>query len=200
MAAQFGILAAAGVAAAVAVGGGVSYAARDAQPGDSLYSLRASLYHDVSGDASADTDFLKMSDLFSQADKADKDNQFDASAKADIGARFRTHIDAIEDRIATFEAEGNTEASAGLRRALEVHIRNYTRLFGSYEDDGDTSSSSMASSNDSDASASSDDMDSSASMSAESSTEASVSSDDDDSSEASVGTSASAGGSLDLSL
>lgn len=200
MAAQFGILAAAGVAAAVAVGGGVSYAARDAQPGDPLYSLRASLYHDVSGDASADTDFLKMSDLFSQADKADKDNQFDASAKADISARFRTHIDAIEDRIAVFEAEGNTQASAGLRRALEVHIRNYTRLFGSYEDD-DTSSSSAASSDDGDASASSDDMDSSASMSAESSAEASISSDDDDeSSDASVGASASAAGSLDLSL
>lgn len=200
MPAQFGILAAAGVAAAVAVGGGVSYAARDAQPGDTLYPVRASLFQDVSGDASADVEFIGMSDLFKKADKAEKNNQFDASMKADLQAKLGAHIGVIEDRIARFEAEGNASAAAGLNKALDVHLRNYTRLFGEWEGH-DHSSSSAASSNDGDASASSDDMDSSASMSAESSAEASVSSDDDDeSSEASVGGSASANGSLDLSL
>lgn len=171
-----------GVAAVAAIGGGTGYAAKDAKPGSVLYPLRASMYQDVTGDVEVDADLLEMDDLY---EETSANAAVSASVKASAAMRYQDNIERIEDKIADFEAEGNTSAAAGLERALEVHVRNYTRIFGDVDgDDNSSSSMSSDSSDDSSSSMSSDDDSSS-------STEDSSSSDDDDDSSSAMSTSAS---------
>lgn len=162
-------VAAVALMAVVAVGGGLAYAAKDAQEGDMLYSLHASLYGDAEGtttnDAQADLDAARQA--YDEAAALRDSGQLTASERARIGATYSARINALMDRIARLEADGEVQAAADLRTNLRAIMRNANDLFPN----NTSSSSAMTSSDDSstdgsmssDMSASSDDIDSSAS-------------------------------------
>jgi hypothetical protein len=161
----------------LAVGGGATYTAKDAQPGDRLYPLRAAIYQDVTGDIEADSDLLTMSDLHSEA-TAESNGNMSAEAKANVKAAFEDRLEKTEDRIGELEAEGDTKLAANLRNALEVHVRNYDRILAeTYDEDEDSSDSTESSDDDSSASV---DSSSDASVSSDNDDDDSLSSEDDD--------------------
>lgn len=165
--AQFSALtmAALSVGALAAVGGSVSYAAKDAQPGDLLYPVHTSLYGDVSADA--DAELSAAQDIFDQAVSLQAEGKLDADVHADLTDDLNLHVQAVHGLITDLEAEGNTEDAQEVRAMLRAKLRDFDSLFR-LQVESDSSASSTASQTSSmDQSSSSED-------------------DDDDSSEGSV--------------
>ncbi len=152
------------VAALIVVGGGVAYAAKDAQPGDMLYSLHASLYGGEDADG-VDANFTGATRAYDEASDLQDRNALTASEQARLSARYSLHVNAVMRRIAELEADGDMAASAELRADLRAILRDYNDIFPNIDDDADASSSMTSSS------ATSDD--------ASSTTNSSATSDDD---------------------
>lgn len=130
------------VVAVAAIGGGLAYAAKDAEPGDMLYSLRASLYSDVDG-GEAQSDLDAAREAYREAADLQARGQLTAGEQARINATYSMRVNAVVDRIAELEAEGNLEAAASLRTELRAMLREANDLFPGAT--GDASSSSESS-------------------------------------------------------
>jgi hypothetical protein len=126
------------VVAVAAVGGGLAYAAKDAQPGDMLYGLRASLYD--GSDGSDDVEGARAA--YDEASSLQASGMLTASEQARISASYSMHVDAVMDRIAELEANGDMSAAAELRADLREIVREAQDLFP------ESSSSSAAASSD----------------------------------------------------
>lgn len=154
-------VAAVALVAVVAVGGGLAYAAKDAEEGDMLYSLHASLYgDDMETNAQSDLDAARGA--YDEAAALKANGRLTASEQARIGARYSVSINALMDRITRLEADGDAQAAAELRTDLRAIMRDANHAFPSSA----SSSSAMTSSDasmDGSMSSDSDDMDSSAS-------------------------------------
>jgi hypothetical protein len=134
-------VAAVALVAVVAVGGGLAYAAKDAQEGDMLYGLHASLYgDDTDGDAQSDLDAAR--NAYDEAAALKANGQLTASEQARIGATYSARINALMDRIARLEADGDAQAAAELRTNLRAIMRDANHVFPSSV----SSSSAMTSS------------------------------------------------------
>lgn len=159
-------VAAVALVAVVAVGGGLAYAAKDAKEGDMLYSLHASLYGgSMENDAQSDLDAAR--DAYDEAVTLRDNGQLTASEQARISATYSARINALMDRIARLEADGEAQAAVELRTNLRAIMRNANDLFPNTTSSSSTTTSSSDSSMDgslsSGMSVSSDDMDSSTS-------------------------------------
>lgn len=116
--------------AVVAVGGGLAYAAKDAQEGDMLYGLHASLYGDnMDNDAQSDLDAAR--DAYDEAAVLKANGRLTASEQARIGARYSVRINALMDRITRLEADGDAQAAAKLRTDLRAIMRDANHMFPS---------------------------------------------------------------------
>lgn len=149
------------VAALIVVGGGVAYAAKDAQPGDMLYSLHASLYGGEDDD-DVDANFTGAKNAYDEASDLQDRNALTASEQARLSARYSLHVNAVMRRIAELEADGDMAASAELRADLRAILRDYNDIFPNVNG-GMDSSSSMNTSSSTTTSSDDDDDDSSTS-------------------------------------
>lgn len=122
----------AGVAVAIAAGG-TAYVAKDAEPGDMLYDLRASLYGDVSGDGDVEAHMKGADDVYDEAERMEADGTLTAEERARLTAEYSAHVNAVAGRIAQLEAEGDAEAAADIRTSLRETIREYRDLFPTIE-------------------------------------------------------------------
>lgn len=149
------------VAAVVIVGAGTAIAARNAGPGDALYGLRASLYGEADTDVQAHFDAAQTA--YDEAERMDDDGTLSASERARLTAEYSLHVNALADRIADLEAEGDVSAAADLRVRLRDALRRYRSVFPIEidldDDDSDSSVSSMSSDSDSSVSSMSSDDD-----------------------------------------
>lgn len=157
------------VVAIAAVGGGTAYVAKDAEPGDMLYDMRAALYQDVSADADVEVHMKGALEDHEAARALQNSGQLTASERARLTASYSAHVNAVAGRIAELEATGDTDAAAELRIELRETLRMNRDMFptievnvgGSMDADDDASSSMDSSdddsSEDSDESESSDD-------------------------------------------
>ncbi len=169
------------IVALLVIGGGVALGAKNAEPGDMLYNLRASLYGDVSGDAQAQMHLQGAREAYDEAERMDDQGTLTATERARITADYTAHVSAVAGRIAALEAQGDLDAAASLRTELRAILRDFRDVFPDVIIDiGGASSSSS-------------DMTSSSS---ESMTSDSMSSDGDDESSSSTSTSQGAASSI----
>lgn len=127
-----------GVLGVLAVGGGTVVAAQQAEPGDFLYPLRASVMGDADLNMEADLEALEAA--YDEAATLEADGELTADVRADLSERYALHLNNVLEAIANLEAEGNTEAAAELRTRLRTSLREV----GSFFDD-DASASADAS-------------------------------------------------------
>ncbi len=131
------------VVAVVIIGGGLAFAAKDAEPGDALYSLRASLYGD--NDYSVDADLKAAGETYDEAVALQNSGQLTVSERARLSAAYAARVNAVMRVIAELEADGNTEEALRIRALLRAQLRASNDLFPSSSND-DASSSAAASS------------------------------------------------------
>ena len=153
--------------AVVVIGGGVALAAKNAEPGDSLYSLRASLYGDVYSDADTDTDFRSARETYDEAADLESRGMLTTSERARLSATYSMHVSNLSARIAELEAEGDVDAALRLRTMVRAMVNEYDDVFSdidegssssamsSEDDDNGSTSSAMSGDNDEDDDASS---------------------------------------------
>lgn len=140
--AAIAIVALVGVAA---VGGGLTYAAKNAEPGDTLYPLRASVYGDVTADAGVQTNLTAARDAYDEAEDLERQGMLTASERARLTASYSLHVNAILRRIAELEADGDAEAALALRTSLRSALREFHDVFPNFEN-GNSSASAASSS------------------------------------------------------
>jgi hypothetical protein len=116
-------------AAVVVIGGGTAIAARNAQPGDMLYNVRASLYGDSSMDAGVDADMEGVRDAYEEAERMQAAGTLTADEKARLTADYSAHVNAVASRIAALEAQGDLDAAARIRTDLRAALREYRDVF-----------------------------------------------------------------------
>lgn len=146
-----------GVAVAVAAGG-TAYVAKDAEPGDMLYNVRASLYGDVTADGDVETHLEGARAAHDAAADLEASGRLTAAERARLTTEYSGHVNAIAARIAELEAQGDLEAAADVRTNLRSTLRDYRDVFptieveieGSAEVDADASMDSDSSSSSSD--------------------------------------------------
>lgn len=128
--------------AIVVVGAGAAIAAKNAEEGDFLYGLRASLYSDTSVDA----DLSNLQNVYSEAEDLESRDALTVSERARLTATYTMHVNALQRRIAELEADGDAEAATRLRADLRAALRDFDDIFRNV----DTSMSSASSMNSSD--------------------------------------------------
>lgn len=143
-------------AAAVAVGGGTAYVAKDAEPGDMLYNVRAALYQDVSSDSDVEAHLKGAEKAHDEAVSLKASDQLTASEQARLTAEYSAHVNAVAARIAELEAQGDADAATTFRMNLRTVLREYRDVFPTIQVDveGSSSSSVDSSMDDDDSSAS----------------------------------------------
>lgn len=117
-------LAALSVGALAAVGGGVGYAAKNAEPGDTLYPLHVKLYADSDIETEAGAEVEALGDIVLRAKKFHADGQLNAEARAELEHDASMHVDTIEKVIVRLEADGRQEEATRIRMALEAALNN----------------------------------------------------------------------------
>lgn len=154
-------MAAVSVAALAAVGGGVSYAAKDAQPGDLLYGVHTSVYGDASLNAEEEMDDMQtLHDTFLQLDA---EGEVDADVRTELIDDYESHISVAEEAIAELEANGRTEEAASLRAMLQAKASLFNSILMGSSSSSSSSSFSQASDSSNSSSSDDDDEDSSSS-------------------------------------
>ncbi len=140
---QIATVAVVAVVGLAAVGGGMAYAAKDAEPGDMLYSLRASLYGDVTADADVQASLDAAREAYDEAADLERRGLLTEAERARVTASYSMHVNAILRRIAELEADGDVAAAAELRTTLRAALRDYDDIFPSMGLDASSASSAM---------------------------------------------------------
>lgn len=142
---QIATVAVVAVVGVAVVGGGLAYAARDAEPGDMLYNLRASLYGDVAGDADVQASLDGAREAYEEAQDLERRGLLTDAERARVTASYTMHVNAVLRRIADLEADGDMGAAAELRTDLRAALREYDDVFPNVGPDASSSSSSVMS-------------------------------------------------------
>ncbi len=119
---------------ALMIGGGTSYAAEGAVPGDALYSLKTEVNEQVksaftvSNQAEAQLEARFAEERLVEAEKLAARGQLDEEASAQLSARLKTHYENAETRSEQAESEGDYESSAAVRASLEGAFRAHADI------------------------------------------------------------------------
>lgn len=119
---------------ALALGGGTSFAAEGAVPGDFLYPVKVQVNENVkaalavSNSAQAELDAELVAERLKEAETLKAEGTLSAEAKADISARVQAHYDDAKARAAEADAAGDYETSANTRASLEGSLRAHAGI------------------------------------------------------------------------
>lgn len=121
------------VAILVLLGGGTSFAAASALPGDALYPVKVGVNEKVSAafqfspEAKAEYDAKLAEERLSEANELAVEGRLNAETSAKVQNSFQTFAGRVEARIKALRESGNDEAadavSARFEAALEAHAR-----------------------------------------------------------------------------
>jgi hypothetical protein len=118
-------------------GGGTSYAAQGAVPGEVLYpvkvgvneNVRTALAFSSRDKAAVETELI--AERLEEAQRLAAEGKLDAKAEADIQTRVAAHYQEAVKNDERVYAEGDISASASLRSSLEGTFRTYADVLGS---------------------------------------------------------------------
>ncbi len=122
------------IAIALIAGGGTSYAAEGAVPGEFLYTVKTEINENVksalaiSDEAEAKLQARLAEERLKEAEELASRGELTAKVATDISARVRSHVENAEERNAQAEAEGDFESSATVRASLEGSFRAYANI------------------------------------------------------------------------
>jgi hypothetical protein len=119
------------IAIALIVGGGTSYAAEGAVPGDFLYTVKTEVNENVksafavSNEAEAKLQARLIEERLKEAEELAVEGKLTAQASADISSRLQNHYTQAQERSAQAEANGDYESSATVRASMEGSFRTH---------------------------------------------------------------------------
>ena len=116
------------------LGGGTSFAAENALPGDTLYTVKISVNEEVrslvavSSVAQADWDARRAGRRLEEAEKLAVKGRLNAEARADIEARFESHAEAFKKHAEKIEAKQDTKASFEVHSNFEASLKAHEQV------------------------------------------------------------------------
>lgn len=128
----------AAVAAAMLVGGGVSFASENSLPGDVLYPVKIRFNEEVrallttSVEGRADWETTRAERRLEEAEKLAVSGELNEQTEAEVGSNFQKHAEKAKNHVAELEAKAElkTAAKAGARLegSLKAHDKILKRL------------------------------------------------------------------------
>ncbi len=125
---------------ALLVGGGVSFAAEGALPGDILYPVKVDVNEEVramvtySSEAKADWEAQRAERRLEEAEQLASEGNLDADTSIKIEDNFVAHADKVHNRIEEFKNNNNFKAAADVssnfEASLKVHHKILDKLSG----------------------------------------------------------------------
>jgi hypothetical protein len=119
------------VAVALIAGGGTTYAAQGAVPGDILYPVKVEINENVrsaiavSNESEAELQAVLVRERLEEAETLAARGELDAEASANLRTRLAEHYTEASDRGEAAQAEGDFETSAAVRASLEGTLKTY---------------------------------------------------------------------------
>ena len=119
---------------ALFLGGGASYAAEAALPGDILYPVKIEVnervreWVSVSEEAKAEWQTRAVERRLEEAEALAAENRLTGNVRAEIEARFEAHANRVEQRIADFDAKENLNAAADINANFETTLRAHAAI------------------------------------------------------------------------
>ena len=119
---------------ALLIGGGTSYAAEGALPGDALYAVKVNVNEEVRGWlAASDQDKAsweaKRADRrLTEAEELAADGRLDSEVQARVAFNFDTHAERVQERIETFEANEDFKAAVDISAKFETSLRAHENI------------------------------------------------------------------------
>lgn len=110
-------------------GGGTSYAAQGAAPGDFLYPVKTEINENVrsilaiSDESEARLQAQLATERLEEAEELAARGELTAEVAANINSRLKSHVDSAEKRSVQAEQKGNYVVSADVRSGLEGNLR-----------------------------------------------------------------------------
>ena len=127
-------------------GGGISFAAEQALPGDILYPIKIGVNEEARGwlefssEAKANWEVERAQRRLEEAEQLASEGSLNTETRAVIEANFRAHSEKVKDRIAEFENKENFNAAADVgsnfETSLKAHEKILARLLEEESDDG----------------------------------------------------------------
>jgi len=116
---------------AAALGGGTSFAAQSALPGDALWGFKVGVNERIAetmavGEkAKADADISHAQTRLEEAAKLAAEGRLDASAQAKIQGNFDAHTRAVAERVAALQAKGDYAAAADVAARFQATVATH---------------------------------------------------------------------------
>ncbi len=123
---------------AVLLGGGTSFAAEGAVPGDMLYPIKVEVNEEVKGalafgsEAEARLQAKLVAERLKEAEELAAEGMLTIQVATDIEARMKAHSEAVRTESAKAEAEGNNEAAAEVRAELTATLESFAGILASF--------------------------------------------------------------------
>lgn len=117
------------IALVALLGGGTSFAAQGALPGDILYPVKVNVNEEVrailafSPQARATVDTERATARLDEAEKLAIKNRLSAGAKAQLEANFSRFAEMVKERLAAMPAEAKADVASQFEAALRAHDR-----------------------------------------------------------------------------
>ena len=125
---------------AILLGGGTSFAAENALPGDALYSVKVHVNENVrelvavSNEAEAKLQAKLAERRLDEAEKLAMEGKLSAETSADLKTRFEEHSESSKEHRIKTEASGKTDAAAGISSDTEVSLEMHKKLLEDIEE------------------------------------------------------------------
>ena len=122
------------IAIALIAGGGTSYAAEGAVPGEFLYMVKTEVNENVksafavSDEAEVRLQAKLAEERLKEAEELAVRGELNAKVATDISMRVKTHLEEVEKHSAQAEAEEDFQSSVGARSSLEGSFRAYADI------------------------------------------------------------------------
>ncbi len=122
------------IIAALLIGGGTSFAAESALPGDILYLVKVGINEEVRGWASlssedsANWEVQKASRRLDEAEKLASQGKLDTNTSVNIEENFGAHADAVNKKIEDFKEKKNFRAAADVSSNFETSLKAHENI------------------------------------------------------------------------
>ncbi len=126
----------AGVLAAVIAGGGASFAAQLALPGDALYPVKVGFNEKISAafhfspEAKANYEVDLAARRLEEVTQLASQRKISGEEKNDIESRFQSHAEKIKSKIQEFEHKGNIRAADTIASRFEASLKAHEKKLG----------------------------------------------------------------------